>query len=129
AVWNHPLDIHYGMDSFRGWPRLQLQVWQLDAHDRSAAAGYGMCAVPLAPGAHDVECVTWRPRGTFFQRLSALFLGAPPQLEDARTITSCADRTGLRVESCGTVRLHLEVITAGMAEVGARLGSARGCLT
>jgi Ciliary basal body-associated, B9 protein len=35
ALWNHPIDVHYGMDSFKGWPRLQLQVWQLDAHDRS----------------------------------------------------------------------------------------------
>ena len=29
AVWNHPIDVHYGTDSMEGWPKLQLEVRRL----------------------------------------------------------------------------------------------------
>ncbi len=26
AVWNHPIDVHFGTDSLAGWPRLLIEV-------------------------------------------------------------------------------------------------------
>lgn len=26
AVWNHPIDVHLGTDSLRGWPRMLIEV-------------------------------------------------------------------------------------------------------
>lgn len=27
--------------------------------------GYGFCHVPTVPGLHEMECVTWKPTGSF----------------------------------------------------------------
>ena len=32
------------------------------------ADGYGFCHVPTSPGNHKIECVTWRPVGTFAEQ-------------------------------------------------------------
>lgn len=37
---------------------------------RDVAAGYGMLFVPSSPGSYDLDCVTWRPRGSLADRLS-----------------------------------------------------------
>ncbi|CAM9710175.1 unnamed protein product [Choristocarpus tenellus] len=70
AVWNHPLDVHYGTDSFQGWPRLLIEVWCLDGFDRSELVGYGTCFVPPSPGSYQLDCTTWRPQGTLTDQLS-----------------------------------------------------------
>ncbi|CAM9840668.1 unnamed protein product [Ascophyllum nodosum] len=35
AVWNHPIDVHFGTDSLSGWPRMLVEVWSVDNCDRS----------------------------------------------------------------------------------------------
>jgi Ciliary basal body-associated, B9 protein len=64
ACWNHPIDLHYTTKSMQGWPRLLLQVWQLDAYGRLALQGYGFCHLPSVPGSSEVSVACWRPAGT-----------------------------------------------------------------
>ncbi|CBJ32291.1 conserved unknown protein [Ectocarpus siliculosus] len=116
AVWNHPIDVHFGTDSLSGWPRVLVEVWSVDGCDRSELAGYGMIFVPTSPGTYDLDCVTWRPQGTLGDQLSAALLGAPPNLVEVTTAASGADRFELRTETAGTVVFHLEVLVAGFAD-------------
>ena len=37
----HPIDINYVVKSIRGWPRLFVEVWQVDNTKRNSIAGYG----------------------------------------------------------------------------------------
>ena len=49
-VWSHPIDIHFASASIQGWPRLVLQVWELDEYGRSILSGYGFVHMPTDAG-------------------------------------------------------------------------------
>lgn len=49
-VWNHPIDVHFASASIQGWPRMVMQVWELDEYGRSILAGYGFAHMPTNPG-------------------------------------------------------------------------------
>ncbi|NXV71413.1 B9D2 protein, partial [Atlantisia rogersi] len=81
--------------------------------------GYGFCHIPSTPGCHSLTCVTWRPRGTWRERLSRRFLGGGPQLlTPEATTTGGADRFRLQTETAGTVYLELGVILRHFGRYG-----------
>ena len=69
--------------------------WEEPALTRPCARGtdgYGFCHVPTAPGNHKLECVTWRPVGTFAEqargvsRCPVSVLSAPPRCTRVRLL-------------------------------------------
>ncbi len=44
-------------------------MWHHDKYGRDDLYGYGFVHVPTAPGAHEVECLTWRPVGSFGEQV------------------------------------------------------------
>ncbi|XP_005533892.1 PREDICTED: B9 domain-containing protein 2 [Pseudopodoces humilis] len=119
AHWGHPLDMHLATKGLQGWPKLLLEVWHVDSWGRRGLAGYGVCAVPSAPGSHLLTCVTWSPRGSPGQRL--LGPGAP-QLLRPEAAASAGERFRLRTESAGTVQLRLGVLPRHLQRFGVALG-------
>ncbi|GMI21183.1 hypothetical protein TeGR_g8404, partial [Tetraparma gracilis] len=121
AVWDHPIDVHLGVSTPVGWPRLRVEVWSRDAGGTNVLAGYGFCNVPSSPGAHSVDIVTWVPSGSLNERLSGFFLGTKPQLEDPGIVSNTAPgegRFGLKCESSGIVYVHFEVLLTNMQRFG-----------
>eukprot|EP00727_Mastigamoeba_balamuthi_P007410 m51a1_g329 putative b9 domain-containing protein 2-like (175) ;mRNA; r:466319-466965 len=118
ALWCHPLDVHYRTTTLAGWPRLRVQVWHHDEFGRNEICGYGFCHLPTSPGLHRVEAMCWRPRGTFFEELSAFFLGGAPRLLSDSIVTSAQDRLLLNTVPTGTVRATLGVILKDHARHG-----------
>lgn len=112
AVWSHPLDAHFLCKGIQGWPRLLLQVWQMDEFGRQHLRGYGFTHVPNNPGSYEVEVATWRPVGTLKEEIATQFLGTTPQLRDIDLLFSKAwsDRCRLSTTSAGTVKVNLDVI-------------------
>lgn len=110
AYWSHPIDLHYSTKGLQGWPKLHVQVWHQDSFGRCQLYGYGYCHVPSSPGQHRLQCVTWRPVGTWQEQLAQMFVGGGPQLRSPDLIYSGADRYRLHTEAMGTVELELCVI-------------------
>lgn len=137
AYWSHPIDLHYSTKGlqgllrswfykivwpvvrlpsewlynfFSGWPKLHLQVWHQDSFGRCQLYGYGYCHVPSSPGQHRLQCVTWRPVGTWQEQLAQMFVGGGPQLRSPDLIYSGADRYRLHTEAMGTIELELCII-------------------
>lgn len=112
VVWNHPIDIHFASVSVQGWPRIVLQVWELDRLGRTSLIGYGFSHLPCQPGFEEVTISCWRPCGTVSQEIQAFFLGANPQLtDDAITFGKAWDsRSRLVTVSSGEVHFKLSVI-------------------
>ncbi|KAB5548961.1 hypothetical protein PHYPO_G00061690 [Pangasianodon hypophthalmus] len=110
AYWSHPIDLHYSTKGLQGWPKLHLQVWHQDSFGRCQLYGYGYCHVPSSPGQHRLQCVTWRPVGTWQEQLAQMFVGGGPQLRSSDLIYSGADRYRLHTEAMGTVELELCII-------------------
>uniref|UniRef100_A0A8B9UF32 B9 domain-containing protein 2 n=1 Tax=Anas zonorhyncha TaxID=75864 RepID=A0A8B9UF32_9AVES len=91
------------------WPPKVPKVSPNDSLGRSELLGYGFCHVPSTPGCHSLTCVTWRPRGTWGERLRRFWLGGGPQLLNPDPAYA-PDRFRLRTEAAGTVRMELGVI-------------------
>eukprot|EP00622_Pseudochattonella_farcimen_P007036 FR742934.1.p1 GENE.FR742934.1~~FR742934.1.p1 ORF type:complete len:171 (+),score=9.21 FR742934.1:1-513(+) len=122
AVWNHPLDMHYVTSAVKKWPHMFIEVWSQDTFGRNEIAGYGMLLVPATPGEHKLECVLWRPFGSWIQRLSARFLGGYPRLAEPEKMVLQETRYPLRTETIGTVHVTMHIITNSTAKLGLETG-------
>lgn len=113
APWNHPLDIHFAARSPLGWPKLVLQVQELDEHGCSHLAGYGFCHLPVTPGSSELSVCCWRPTGSIRDEISAYFLGTTSKLTSYDIISAqaaWANRCRLVTIPTGKVILNLSVI-------------------
>jgi len=126
-VWSQPFDASFVGTALDGWPRIEVEVRSVDAHGRSELAGYATHHVPAAPGTHSICCRLWRPRGSFVDRLSTYFLGAPPQLKDPtlvygspgadRSLSRSNGRDRITSVSEGEVYISLSVVTRELPPV------------
>jgi hypothetical protein len=46
--FEHPFDLNFSAKSVRGWPKLILEVWEVDAKGRNCIAGYGTTVMPFS---------------------------------------------------------------------------------
>ena len=124
AIIDEPIDVHLNVTSLLrgGPPRLVIDVWHEDDNARFELSGYGFAHLPVAPGAHDLQLVCWRPWGTSYERLSARFVGGYPQLVDPTLVAAEDDRYGLRTETTGVVYFHADIVVgSAFAECKTRL--------
>ncbi|CAN0133352.1 unnamed protein product [Ectocarpus sp. 6 AP-2014] len=120
APWNHPVDLHYTTKSIQGWPRMMLQVWQLDTHGRNVLRGYGFRHLPSTPGFSEVSVPCWRPSGSMQEETAAFFLGITPRLtaEDAVFNRAWDQRCRLITLPAGTVWLQMHGLFRNLEDQG-----------
>ncbi|CAB1115363.1 unnamed protein product [Ectocarpus sp. CCAP 1310/34] len=120
APWNHPVDLHYTTKSIQGWPRVMLQVWQLDTHGRNVLRGYGFRHLPSTPGFSEVSIPCWRPSGSMQEETAAFFLGVTPRLtaEDAVFNRAWDQRCRLITLPAGTVWLQMHGLFRNLEDQG-----------
>lgn len=106
APLEHPFDLNYSAKTIRGWPRLFIEVWQVDSSKRESIAGYGVAAVPMKKGSGEIKIYCWRPATSFWDKL----LGTYPELEFKDIVISSQNRYGFKTESTGTVTIQYELI-------------------
>ena len=111
-VWNHPIDVHFATASMQGWPRIILQVFELDEYGRSILAAYGFSHLPTNPGHHELEVRCWRPSGSVAEELASFFLGTSSCLADESMIFGKAweTRSQLTTVSSGMVKMNVNVL-------------------
>ena len=90
----------------RGWPRLMIEVWKVDADGRHNIYGYGTLALPMGTGEYSLEIPCWRPVGTWYDR----FVGSNSELQYPGIIASSLNRYGLRTFSGCTVTVEVSII-------------------
>eukprot|EP00484_Ammonia_sp_Unknown_P027426 CAMPEP_0197030618 /NCGR_PEP_ID=MMETSP1384-20130603/9822_1 /TAXON_ID=29189 /ORGANISM="Ammonia sp." /LENGTH=183 /DNA_ID=CAMNT_0042460005 /DNA_START=46 /DNA_END=597 /DNA_ORIENTATION=- len=111
-VWNHPIDLHYFIKSIQGWPRLIFQVGNLDEYGGKQVFGYGVCHLPTAAGAHEIECPIWRVVGSTLEEAYSFFLDIKPQLRETELIhkTASQDRQKICTVGVGSIKLKISVL-------------------
>lgn len=50
CTWNHPMDLHFASASMKGWPRIIVQLWELDKYGRTLLGGFGFAHFPCTKG-------------------------------------------------------------------------------
>ena len=88
---------------------MKFEVYHQDDFGRNELYGYGFIHIPTSPGTHDIECVTWRPAGTYREQIKQYFVGGAPQLRNPDMVQS-AERYTLNTVAMGKVHLQLGVI-------------------
>ena len=73
-------------------------------------------------GYHKVQCVTWKPTGTWRQRLRSYFVGGGPMLRNSDIIYTGPDRYRLTTVAMGTIHLNLSVILRNFDKFGIECG-------
>lgn len=129
CCWNHPVDLHYflGWNSsdttennyncganimLQGWPRMVLQVWELDCYNRILPVGYGFLHLPATSGTYDLTVPCWRPKGTYMEEIKAFFLGPTPQLADDTWIFGRAWEDRCKLVTIPCLQKELESTTS-----------------
>jgi len=83
CIWNHPVDVHFASAGMSGWPRIIVQLWELDSYGRTASVGYGFAHLPCTQGIHYVNIQCWRPQSMKFgEEMKSFYLGMSTQLSD-----------------------------------------------
>ena len=67
---------------------------------------------------HDVECVTWRPVGSFTDQLAEYFLGGASQLRKTDVVYTGADRYNLQTAAMGKVHFNLGIVLRNFDKFG-----------
>jgi B9 protein. len=111
-VWNHPIDLHFTTANMKGWPRIILQVWNLDSYGNASILGYGFTFFPATPGIQEVEVNCWRPKGTLSEEVNHFFLGSSIRLTQERIIVDDAweKRQNLVTILTGKVKIQISCI-------------------
>ena len=119
VVWCHPLDVHFLCKGLQGWPRLLLQVWNIDEIGRLHLAGYGFVHIPNMAGSFEMEVTTWRPVGTLKEEIATLFLGTTPNLRDIDVLyrKAWSHRNRITTQSSGVIRLKIDVVLRSFSEL------------
>ncbi|XP_015431801.1 PREDICTED: tectonic-3-like [Dufourea novaeangliae] len=120
-VWDHPIDIHYTTQTLQNSPKLLLQIYCRDTHERILFTSYGVCNIPLSPGLHSIECHTWKPIGNWKDRLRDKFLGITLQLKSPNVLVNSLDRFELLTESMGTVKMEIHILTRNFEKYGCHI--------
>lgn len=115
--FEHPFDLNFSTKSVRGWPKILVEVWQIDDHGRNSIAGYGITTFPFQDGEFKLDIMCWRPAAGFFDKL----IGAYPELKYRDILLSTDSRFGLRTESTGKVYLEFSVMTKDFHLHGVKL--------
>ena len=112
CVWNHPIDVHFTTANMKGWPRIILQVWNLDNYGRTSLIGYGFSHLPTTAGMQVIDVKCWRPKGTMGEECKTFFLGTSVHLTRDSLIFDEAweNRHRLVTVSSGTVSIHIATI-------------------
>mmetsp|Transcript_55795 Transcript_55795/g.110542 ORF Transcript_55795/g.110542 Transcript_55795/m.110542 type:complete len:151 (-) Transcript_55795:499-951(-) len=75
AIWDHPFDVHYQTMSMQGWPKIIVQIQQLDSYGQVSVIAHGFAHLPCTPGTHETVIPCWRAIGNQEEELRAFFLG------------------------------------------------------
>ena len=119
---DHPFDIHFKVESMRGWPKIVVEVWEVSDEGKYMIAGYGTGTVPCSPGAHDVEIKWWRPKDkTWYGSLVENLLGIRAELGSKEMLLSSNERNGFETETTGSVIVELGVIAKDFELYGVKL--------
>ncbi|CAG9575041.1 conserved hypothetical protein [Leishmania major strain Friedlin] len=124
--WNYPIDVHYSFNSVQGWPKIAIQVWQLDDYGCKDIGGYGTAYLPMPGGGEQELCLsTWRPNlwsssalVRLWQTLRLSVMGGYPVLRDNSLIADNEQRFKLHTVTSGTVKMSFTVMGRGMKQAG-----------
>lgn len=60
SVFCHPIDLHLACRGLQGWPKLNVEVYSVNALKQFYPVGFGFAYLPPKPGQHKLKIATWK---------------------------------------------------------------------
>ncbi|KAJ1622599.1 B9 domain-containing protein 1 [Pavlovales sp. CCMP2436] len=120
VVWNFPIDVTLKSTNVFGWPQIMITVYGDAALGQAdQIQGYGAVHLPVAPGKHTLYIRTFRPIASkWLDHFISFFHGMRPEYKDPRLVARGEGREVTRVQSCGVVKITVNVSMQGMEALG-----------
>lgn len=83
-----PFEIHAEGPEQEHYPKIYFVVHTQDYWDRHQVLGYGYTIIPHTAGRFETEISMWRPMSTARDQMRSFFIGAPPELQSLKYISS-----------------------------------------
>ena len=112
-----PFELNYTTQAIRGWPKLLVEVWEVDIYGRNSIAGYGQITIPTTPGFHSLEIFCWRPKISYFDEL----INARSEMVHKDVIICSESRFGFPTQTTGKVVFEVDVIVKDFQFHGVKL--------
>eukprot|EP00750_Incisomonas_marina_P006429 INCI14549.2.p1 GENE.INCI14549.2~~INCI14549.2.p1 ORF type:complete len:380 (+),score=52.27 INCI14549.2:108-1142(+) len=108
----HPIDLHYTTQTLEHWPRMVVQVWQIDSYNCSNLVGYGVGSIPCQSGHFSIDINTWKPIGSSKDEVSTFFLGNSQVLASDLLVYEKAETERCLIQTIpsGTIHVNLSVM-------------------
>ncbi|KAK2962263.1 putative flagellar basal body component [Blattamonas nauphoetae] len=114
-VWNFPIEIQFSSVSPSGWPQLIVTVYGLNWLGRDIIVGTGCVHLPVGPGSHELAIPLFKPKDSSgFHSLHSLITGTLPEFRDPHFASLTTQRSVVRTQSTGFVRVVLNVTFRNM---------------
>ncbi|CAI2382494.1 unnamed protein product [Moneuplotes crassus] len=120
--FDHPFDIHFKVESMRGWPKVVVEVWEVADDGKYFIAGYGTGTIPCSPGSHNIEIKCWRPKDqTWYGYLRESLLGVRSELATKEMLLSSMERNLFESETTGSITVDIGIIAKDFELYGIKL--------
>lgn len=107
VVWNMPFDVTWTSTNVFGWPRMVLEVKQLDMLGREVVVGYGSLLVPTLPGRYVRYVRTFSPvSGSVVQGFLAWLTANRPEFVRPDFVAENKGREGERLPALRGPAVH-----------------------
>lgn len=110
VYFDHPISLNLSCRSISGWPRLFVEVWQIDDDGKTSLAGYGTNTIPVKSGYSKFAISCWRPTESLSVNLGETFLGNVPEYFDKSVVYSTAPKFNVTTVSTGQIIVEIEAI-------------------
>ena len=110
----------------QGWPKIAVEIWSVNSFGQKALIAYGYVNVPLSPGLHNLDLVTWRPTGSIWEWLLSRFTSSTSILNHTDVVYSDIDRLELDTTTCGVVHIELQVLLIDFESTGLQVFGGTG---
>lgn len=70
--FEHPFDINLSTKSVRGWPKLLVEVWEIDLNGRNSIAGYGLITIPFEAGEYSLDIGNYLKKNVYSSMLETI---------------------------------------------------------
>ncbi|KAI9139035.1 B9 domain-containing protein 1 [Paraphysoderma sedebokerense] len=118
-VWNCPLEIAFKSTNIFKWPQIVVSVYGLDGLGRDVIRGYGSVRLPITSGLHTLYVPLFVPIATSpFNQFISWITGRLPEFIDSKFVARSEGREVTRVQSSGTVKIVVNVVTKDMEKFG-----------
>ena len=110
VYFDQPLYLHLKCTGISGWPKLFVEVWEVDEDEKTSLGGYGIASIPVKAGCSKFPICCWRPTESLSFNFEEAFLGNVPEYKNKFAVETTVSKFGVTSMSTGQIIVEIECL-------------------